>query len=138
MTHWLIPANTKFYDVIEAFHEPETYWPVNSKVSAGDFAYIYLAAPYQQIAFVAEILEVNLDAQSAFDHVKPFFKGEIENTKPNKSFMRLKTTSIIPLEGQEALSYSKLKANGLNGMLMGARKLENNPQLFEYIQGNIP
>ena len=138
MTHWLIPANTKFYDVLGAFHEPETYWPVNSNVSVGDTVYIYLAAPYQQIAFVAEILEIDLDSKFAFDRVKPFFKGEIENSKPNKSFMRLKTHSIIPLEGQEQLSYASLKENGLNGMLMGARKLENNPQLFEYIQGNTP
>lgn len=138
MIHWLIPANTKFYDVLGAFHEPETYWPVNAKVSVGDMIYIYLAKPYQQIAFVADVLEVDLSSELAFEQVKPFFKGEIENNKPEKTFMKVETTSIIPLEGQDALNYTSLKENGLNGMLMGARKLENNPQLFEYILGNTP
>jgi hypothetical protein len=32
MTHWLFPANTKFYDVLSAFSGNETYWPANTKV----------------------------------------------------------------------------------------------------------
>ena len=34
------------------FGELETYWPINSKVAAGDVVFIYLAAPYKQIKFV--------------------------------------------------------------------------------------
>jgi len=35
------------------------------------------------------------------------------------------------------LAYKHLKQNGLNGMLMGPRKLENNPTLLDYIQRSL-
>ena len=138
MTHWLMPANTKFYDVLGALSESEAYWPVNTNVAIGDVVYIYLAVPYKQIAFVCEIIDIGFVLENILEEIRSFLKGEFDNKKPAKSFMKLRTTSIIPLKGQEQLGYSSLKENGLNGMLMGARKLENNPQLLEYIQRNLP
>ncbi len=137
MTHWLFPANTKFYDVLGAFNEAETYWPVNTKVSIGDVVYIYLAAPYKQIAFVCDVVDIDLELDNIIEKIIPFFKGKIDNKKPSKLFMKLTTTSKISLEDQTILNYSNLKENGLNGMLMGARKLENNPPLLDYIQRNL-
>ena len=138
MTHWLIPANTKFYDVLGAFDAIETYWPVNAKVSVGDVIYIYLANPHKQIAFVCDVVEIDIALENVLDKILPFVKGEIDSKKPAKYFMKLTTASTIPLEGKEQLSFSSLKENGLNGMLMGARKLENNLQLLEHIQRNLP
>lgn len=137
MTHWLYPANVKFYDVLGAFNASETYWPINSKVSVADVIYIYLAAPYKQLGFVCTIAEVGLDPGNVLEKVRPFFKDESNDGKPTKLFMRLKTTSAIALESTSILSYDHLKQNGLNGMLMGPRKLENNPGLLAYIKRNL-
>ena len=134
MTHWLFPANTKFYDVLGAFSKPETYWPVNTKVSPGDIVYIYLAAPYKQIGFVCDIIEVGLDQDCILESIRPFFKSKLDQNKQPKAFMKLKTSAVIPIEKETLLAYKHLKANGLNGMLMGPRKLENNPMLFDYIK----
>lgn len=138
MNHWLIPANTKFYDVLGAFDVSETYWPLKTKVSIGDVVYIYLAAPYKQIAFVCNVVDVDLDQGSIIEHIRPFFKNQAANNKAAKLFMKLKNVTTIVLENEAQLTYQYLKQNGLKGMLMGARKLENNPELLDYIKTNVP
>lgn len=137
MTHWLFPANTKFYDVMGAFKEVRTYWPASTKVSVGDIVYIYLAAPYKQIGFACEVVDVGLDQNSIFEHIRPFFKNKPDHKKQPKSFMTLQTTTTIPIDNKALLAYKHLKQNGLNGMLMGPRKLENNPTLLDYIQRSL-
>jgi hypothetical protein len=135
MAHWLYPANTKFYDVFGAFGAPETYWPISSKVAAGDVVFIYLAAPHKQIGFVCDILDVGLAEADIIEKVRPFFKGTPDSKKTSKLFMKLKPTEEISLDKGSLLGLSFLKQNGLNGMLMGPRKLENNVSLLTYIKG---
>jgi hypothetical protein len=135
MTHWIYPANTKYYDALGAFSEAETYWPINSNVSAGDTVYIYLAAPYKQIGFVCEVLETGLDKDSIIEKARSFFRNADthEHKKKSKPFMKPGVSSAIELTGESTLNYYSLRENGLNGMLMGPRKLENNPELLNYI-----
>lgn len=137
MTSWLYPANTKFYDVLAAFEETVTYWPMSSKVQAGDTVYIYLAAPYKQVAYVCSVKEVSIPADAVIDECRRFFKGDQPASKPNKQFMALETTRRISIDPQSPLSLASLKPQGLNGMLMGPRKLNNNLPLLEYIQANL-
>ncbi|MEM7738629.1 MAG: hypothetical protein AAF267_22895 [Deinococcota bacterium] len=133
MAHWLYPANPKFYDVLEAFSAPETYWTISSKVVLGDIVCIYLSAPYQQLGFVCEVTRVNISKQEVIDVLRPFMKPHKSSAKSDKVFMKLRVCSRLNLE-DNILSYQALKENGLNGMLMGPRKLENNPPLLNYIQ----
>lgn len=135
MTTWLIAANTKIYDVFGALAQDETYWPMNGKMVAGDAVYIYLAAPHKQIGFVCEVVETGLGMTEIMDHVAPFIKGDASTGAHTKPFMKLRPTRIIPLEPNGDLSLDQLRLNGLTGMLMGARKLDNNPILWGYIQG---
>ena len=138
MTHWIIPANTKFYDVFGAFREAETYWPVNAKVSTADIVYIYLAAPYKQIGFVCEVLDTNIPPEAILHHVRQFIKGPASEKGPTKQFMKLKPISTIAIDKDSPVNLENLKQNGLTGMLMGARKLENNPTLLKYIKRSLP
>jgi hypothetical protein len=135
MTHWLYPANVKFYDVFAAFAQEATYWPMNSKVSIGDAIYIYLAAPYKQVGFVATVDAINLPHAAVIGQVRLFIKGEPKAGKQDKLFMQLKVLSTVAIDPASGLSYTHLKNNGLNGMLMGPRKLENNPELLTYFKG---
>ena len=49
--------------------------------------------------------------------------------------MKLKSTEEFPLDKGSLLGLPFLKQHGLNGMLMGSRKLENNFPLLTYIKG---
>jgi len=138
MSHWLFPANTKFYDVIAAFSQNQTYWPRSAKAEPGDTVYIYLAAPHKQIGFVCEVIETGIDSDAILEEVRPFIKGDAPPDKKGKEFMSLKPTQTIDIQKESLLGLSYLKAHGLNGMLMGPRKLENNPPLFDYIKGALP
>lgn len=137
MSHWLYPANIKFYDVFAALSQTTTYWPMSSKVSIGDTVYIYLAAPYKQVGFVAGVDAIDLPHDAVIDRVRPFILGEPKAGKQDKLFMQLKVLAHVPIDRATGLSYGHLKNNGLNGMLMGPRKLENNPELLAYIKGVI-
>ena len=137
MSHWLIPANTKFYDLFSAFREKEAYWPMNAKIATGDTVYIYLAAPYKQIGFVCDVLATDYNLDDIIDSVRPFEKVEHRKDGPSKPFMKLSANQNISIDEHCAVSLKNLKQNGLNGMLMGARKLENNPELFRYISDSL-
>lgn len=106
----------------------------------GDRVYIYLAAPYKQIAYMTEVLDVGLELDLIIERIKPYFLEAGEPSKRDKQpkpFMKLKTLRTIPLDKHSPLGLSCLKDNGLKGMLMGARKLENNPGLLSYIQAIV-
>jgi len=137
MSHWLIPANTKFYDVFSAFNQDETYWPMNVKITCDDTVYIYLAAPYKQIGFLCSVLATGYSLDEAAEFVLPFIEGEMRKDGSPKKFMKLKTIQTIPIDSDSNLALKNLRHNGLNGMLMGARKLENNPDLLNYIRKKL-
>lgn len=138
MNHWLFPANVKFYDVFGALELPETYWRMSGKVAVGDVLYLYLAAPHKQIHAVCEVLDTNLPLEGIFESVKPFMRCDgAESGASDRPFMKIKPLQKLELDQDNPLGLSFLKENGLKGMLMGPRKLENNPQLLDYIKGNI-
>ncbi len=137
MAHWLYPANPGIYDVLGAFSEPEACWPINSKVVVGDVVYLYLSAPYQQVGFACDVIAVGLGIDEIRDSVQPFFKKPTPSEVRDKQFMRLLPRLRIPLENNSPLAYSRLREHGLNGMLMGPRKLENNPVLLDYITRSL-
>lgn len=136
MTTWLLPANTKFYDVFAAFELAETYWPMNAKIADGDRLYIYLAAPFKQVGFVCDVLKTGYNLSDIFHEVSPFIKGDPSAGPDAKPFMKLANARPFAIDSEGPLTLSHLKENGLNGMLMGARKLENNPALMHYIEEN--
>jgi len=135
MSSWLIPANTKLYDVFSAFAQGVTYWPMSAKIVAGDTLYIYLAAPQKQIGFVCGVLGTGYDLENIKDQIAPFIKGALADSSGAKPFMKLATRQSFAIDPDGLLSLDRLRENGLSGMLMGARKLENNPPLLAYIEG---
>lgn len=137
MAHWLLPANTKFYDVVGAFNQSSTYWPMKAKLKAGDILFIYLSAPQKQIAYTCKVTKIDLPLEVVFDSICEFAKDSIDKKKPTKPFAKLSNIVSLPIDEQSFLGYQYLKENGLNGMLMGPRKLENNPPLLKYIQERI-
>jgi hypothetical protein len=103
-------------------------------VAAGDLVFIYLAAPYKQIGFLCEVKEIGLSFEDTLPHIRQFFRETIDRKKKPKAFMKLNRTLTFQITDGSPLSYAQLKRHGLTGMLMGPRKLENNPKLLEFIK----
>ena len=137
MTHWLYPANIQYYDVLGAFAEETTYWPVKSRVAVGDKIYIYLAAPFKQIAFVSEIVQTDLTQNAIYNDIKPFFKQPPENKGDEKPFMQLTKIQRLAINEDSPLNLSKLRVHGLKGMLMGPRNLGKCTELYNYVKGHL-
>ncbi len=137
MTHWLFPANTKFYDVFGAMKEMETYWPQNARVSVGDHIYLYLAAPYKQVGFVCEVLETDLSEDDIIEFVRPFFVQNGKGEGKTKPFLKIKPVGEVERSPDSLLGLNMLREHGLNGRLMGPRKLENNPPLLAFIKEHL-
>ena len=133
MSHWLYPANVKLYDVLGAFSKPYAIWPISTRVSVNDIVYIYLSAPFKQVGFVCSVQEVDLPGAAVVDETTPYFRKEPSKISASKLFMKLRIVSRVDIDSESPLSYRFLKMNGLNGALMGPRKLENNPELHAYI-----
>ncbi len=58
---WIIPANPKYYDIVNAFNETDTIiWKQSNNIWAGDIVYLYVAAPISAILYKCEVLEVDI------------------------------------------------------------------------------
>lgn len=58
---WLVPANPKYYDVINCFNDTGAIiWKQTNNIKVGDLIYLYVAAPYSSILYQCEVLEVDI------------------------------------------------------------------------------
>ena len=58
---WIVPSNTKFFDVIAAFEaEEEIDWKQSSDVHVGDTVYLYVGAPVSAILYRCTATRVNI------------------------------------------------------------------------------
>lgn len=59
--YWLIPANPKYYDIMNAFNDTDIItWKQSTKIQLGDIVFVYVGAPVSAIIFQCRVLEVNL------------------------------------------------------------------------------
>lgn len=62
--YWLIPANPKYYDIMNAFNKTDTIiWKQSTKIQVGDIVFIYVGAPVSAIIFACRVLEINIPYQ---------------------------------------------------------------------------
>lgn len=132
--YWIYPANPKYYDIFGAFDSGKTPWPINSKVAKNDIVFIYVSAPFKRICYQCRVLEIDVETKKVMAAASKFVKTEGE--MPDKKFMMLEVLKSYDREGDNSLAYSCLKENGLTGMLMGPRKLNNNQELMDYVLKN--
>lgn len=130
MSMYVIPANTKYYDVCSAFLEnKEIDWTQRGNFEVGDYIYIYLGEPYQKIAFLTEVTEINIPFKFSIDDSK-YWIDPTKRQNKNQNFVRLKLVYNLLEKG--GISYSELKEKGLRGNIQGVRKVYKNsvkPQL---------
>lgn len=67
---WIIPANPKYYDVIDTFEKSNIVtWKQSSDIHVGDMIYMYVAAPYSSILYKCKAIEVDIPWQYSDDNV---------------------------------------------------------------------
>ena len=61
---WIVPANPKYYDVINCFNDTdEIIWKQSSDIHVNDIIYLYVASPYSKIMYKCKAIEVNIPYQ---------------------------------------------------------------------------
>ena len=66
---WIIPANPKYYDLVQAFQEQEIIdWKQGAGIKKGDTVFMYVAAPVSAILYKCRVLETDIP----YEHENPY------------------------------------------------------------------
>ena len=58
---WIIPANPKYYDIINCFNNTnEIIWKQSSNIHINNIIHLYVAAPYSKIMYKCRAVEINI------------------------------------------------------------------------------
>lgn len=58
---WVVPANPKYYDVVNCFNDTNRVtWKQSSSINEGDTVYLYVGAPYSCIMFKCKAIKTNI------------------------------------------------------------------------------
>ena len=88
-TNWIVPANPKYYDIVNCFCDKnEIIWKQSSEIHINDIVYIYVSAPYSKIMYKCIATEVNIpyeykDQNISMTHV---MKLKLINNLINKEY----------------------------------------------------
>ena len=72
---WLVPANPKYFDVVDAFAKKRTIlWKQSTDILVDDTVYLYVGAPYSAILYQCRVVETGIpysyeDCNVRMDHV---------------------------------------------------------------------
>lgn len=105
---WLIPANPKYYDVVNAFNETDTIiWKQSSNIAIGDIVYLYVAAPISAILYKCEVLEVDI----------PY-----KYSDKNVSMKKVMKIKLLKRYAKDKFTFEKLNKYGIKA-IRGPRSL---------------
>lgn len=61
---WIVPANPKYYDIINYFKDKSVIdWKQSNNMKVGDIVYLYVAIPYSAILYKCEVIETNIPCE---------------------------------------------------------------------------
>ena len=99
---WLVPANPKYYDVMNAFNNQDIItWKQSNNINEGDIVYLYVAVPYSAIMFKCEVVETNIPYQ---------YKDK------NLSIKRVMKIKLLKRYKQDEFTFKKLKEYGIRAV----------------------
>lgn len=117
---WILPCNTKVYDVIEHFkRNKRIVWKNSFTIHPGDVVYLYLSAPYSEIRYKCLVVNNVADEDTIQQN-----SYAIPTKKSNNFFS--KKEKYIELEficeyPHKTFPLDKLKENGLGQVQIQAR-----------------
>ena len=136
---WLIPCNSKFFDLKSCFEKHgEMFWSQSYNFLKGDTGYIYMSSPDSAIVFSIEIVDADLPYSPEMDFKQEFFvdKSDYLTWKAHNRFahfrMRGQTNS-------SRLNIAHLMSHGMKMAPRGALNLSHKAyeELKQYIEENF-
>ncbi len=86
---WIVPANPKYYDIINCFNNSnELIWKQSSDIHVNDIIYLYVAEPYSKIMYKCIAIEVNIpyDYKDKNVSMKKVMKLKLLKRLDNKNY----------------------------------------------------
>ncbi len=113
-SHWLVPANPEYYDIIGEFEKTDTtIWKQKGRIYVGDIIYLYLATPISSILFKCEVIENNIPYSYKDKNLKmdKIFKMKLirKYTQGELTMDLLREHGITWIRGQRRLPESLVK-----------------------------
>ena len=109
--NWLIPANPKYYDVINCFNKTDILtWKQSKSIKVNDIVYIYVGSPYKEIMYKCKVLKINIPYEYKDDNltINKLMKIKLVKKYNNKEypFERLKEYVITAIRGPRRFTES--------------------------------
>ncbi len=105
---WIVPANPKYYDIVNAFNDTDTIiWKQSNNILVGDTVYLYVAEPISAIIYKCEVLEVDI----------PY-----EYEDKNLSMKKVMKIKLLKRYEKDKFTFKKLNEYGIKA-IRGARGL---------------
>lgn len=136
---WLLPANSKFFDVDGCLKKyNEIYWTQNYKIQKGDIVYIYSSSPDSCIKYKLMVEAHDVTYNTDFDKEKEFYVDvkDFEIAKEHNRFIKLR---LLSESHTHNMSLPHLLENGLSMAPRGGMNLSNASAapLLKYIEENF-
>lgn len=99
---WIVPANPKYYDIINAFNDTDTIiWKQSNNIKNGDIVYLYVAEPYSAILYKCKAVEVDIP----YDY-----------TDKNLKISKVMKIELLKKFKENEYTFSKLNEYGINAI----------------------
>ncbi len=136
---WMIPCNSKFFDLKGCFEiYGEMYWRQYFNYHKGDTGYIYMSSPDSAIIFSIEIVDSELPYSPDMDFKEDFFidKSDFATWKQHNRYARFRMTGQTK---STRLNLAHLMSHGLKMAPRGALNLSHYDyvELKKYIEDNF-
>lgn len=121
MNTWIIPANTKYYNVFKAYAAfKELDWRLRSTPEVGDIVYIYVARPYSCIKFKTEVVAINIPYEDSIKD-EEFYTNKADASPNGSVYTRL---ALLEVYSHDKLDRDFLHAHGVRGNIQCPRRLQ--------------
>ena len=117
---WIIPCNTKHFDVTQHFSTTDTVvWNNSFTIKKNDTVYIYLSAPYSQILYRCKVIQDTVEEKTLQNnsYAIPAKKSHNYFSKKEK-YIILRLERVYP---KGLLTLQELKKHGLGQVQIQAR-----------------
>lgn len=106
---WIVPANPKYYDIINCFSNTDVItWKQSSTIKVGDIVYLYVTSPYSAILYKCCVLDTDIpyEYQDQNLSMKKVMKIRLLKTydKNQYTFEKLKEYGIKAIRGPRRIS----------------------------------
>lgn len=136
---WMIPCNSKFFDLRGCFAKyGEMYWTQYFNYHKGDTGYIYMSSPDSAVIFSIDIVDSDLPYSPEMDYKEEFFvdKSDFQTWKTHNRYAHFRMTGQT---NSNRLNLAHLMSHGLKMAPRGSLNLSHHDyvELLKYIEDNF-